>query len=43
MARKNLSYKDAGVDIDVANALEDGYMRLVKSTFNPGVIRNDGG
>ncbi|MDR1612932.1 MAG: phosphoribosylformylglycinamidine cyclo-ligase [Planctomycetota bacterium] len=29
--------------MDVANALEDGYMRLVKSTFNPGVIRNDGG
>ena len=43
MAKKSLSYKDSGVDIDVANALEDGYFKIIKSTFNPGVIRNDGG
>lgn len=43
MAKKRLSYKDSGVDIDVANELEDGYFRILKSTFNPGVIRNDGG
>ncbi len=43
MAKKNLSYKDAGVDIDTANELVGGYMRIVKSTFNHGVIRNDGG
>lgn len=43
MAKKGLSYKDSGVDIDVANQLEDGYFNIIKSTFNPGVIRNDGG
>ena len=43
MAKKSLSYKDSGVDIDVANQLEDGYFKIIKSTFNPGVIRNDGG
>ncbi len=43
VAKKSLSYKDSGVDIDVANALEDGYFKIIKSTFNPGVIRNDGG
>lgn len=43
VAKKNLSYKESGVDIDVANALEDGYFKILKSTFNPGVIRNDGG
>ncbi len=43
MAKKSLSYKDSGVNIDVANALEDGYFKILKSTFNPGVIRNDGG
>ncbi|MCC8180948.1 MAG: phosphoribosylformylglycinamidine cyclo-ligase [Planctomycetes bacterium] len=36
-------YKDAGVDIEGANQLEDGYFKLLKSTFNTGVIRNDGG
>ena len=43
MAKKSLSYKDSGVNIDVANQLEDGYFKIIKSTFNPGVIRNDGG
>ncbi len=43
MAKKSLSYKDSGVDIDVANQLEDGYFKILKSTFTPGVIRNDGG
>ncbi|MCD8138744.1 MAG: phosphoribosylformylglycinamidine cyclo-ligase [Planctomycetaceae bacterium] len=41
--KKSLSYKDAGVDIDVANQLVGGYMKIVKSTYTPGVIRNDGG
>lgn len=43
MAKKGLSYKDSGVDIDVANQLEDGYFKILKSTFTPGVVRNDGG
>jgi phosphoribosylformylglycinamidine cyclo-ligase len=43
MAKKSLSYKDAGVDIDVANQLVGGYTKILKSTFTPGVIRNDGG
>ncbi len=43
VAKKSLSYKDSGVDIDAANQLEDGYFKIIKSTMNPGVIRNDGG
>ncbi|MDR1744594.1 MAG: phosphoribosylformylglycinamidine cyclo-ligase [Planctomycetota bacterium] len=43
MAKKRLSYKDAGVDIDVTNKLVGDYLRIVKSTYNPGVIRNDNG
>ena len=43
MAKKSLSYKDSGVNIDVANELVGGYLKIVKSTYNPGVIRNDGG
>ncbi len=43
MAKKSLSYKESGVDIDVANELVGGYLKLVKSTYNTGVIRNDGG
>ncbi len=43
MAKKSLSYKDSGVDIDAGNELVGGYLKLVKSTYNTGVIRNDGG
>ncbi len=43
MAKKRLSYKDAGVDIDVTNKLVGDYLRIVKSTYNPGVIKNDNG
>ena len=43
MAKKHLSYKDAGVDIDTTNKLVGDYLRIVKSTYNPGVIRNDNG
>ncbi len=43
MAKKSLSYKDAGVDIDATNELVGGYLKLVKSTYNTGVIRNDNG
>ena len=43
MAKKSLSYKDAGVDIDVANQLVGGYTKILKSTYTSGVIRNDGG
>ena len=43
MAKRTLSYKDAGVDIDTANELVGGYLKIVKSTYNSGVIKNDGG
>lgn len=43
MAKKSLSYKDAGVDIDVANELEDGYLKHLRSTLTTGVIQNEGG
>lgn len=41
--KKSLSYKDAGVDIDAGNEVAVGYLKLMQSTFNKGVIRNDGG
>lgn len=40
---KKLTYKNSGVDIDVGNAAAQGYLKLLKSTYNPGVLRNDGG
>jgi len=38
-----LSYRSAGVDIDLSNEIEDGYFSLMQSTYGPGVLRNDGG
>ena len=43
MAKKHLSYKDSGVDIDTTNKLVGDYLKIVKSTYNPGVIKNDNG
>jgi len=43
VARRKLTYKDAGVNIDVSNDLEDGYLQLMQSTFTPQVIQNPGG
>ncbi|MCC8115839.1 MAG: phosphoribosylformylglycinamidine cyclo-ligase [Planctomycetes bacterium] len=43
MAKKNLTYKDAGVDIDATNELVGGYLKMIRSTYNPGVIKNDTG
>ncbi len=43
MAKKPLTYKDSGVDIDTTNALVGNYLKIVKSTYNPGVIKNDNG
>lgn len=41
--KKGLTYRDSGVDIDVGNDLEEGYLSLMQSTFTPQVIANDGG
>lgn len=41
--KKGLSYKDSGVDIDAGNAVAAGYLKLMQSTFNRAVLRNDGG
>ena len=43
MAKKHLSYKDSGVDIDTTNKLVGDYLRIVKSTYGPGVVKNDNG
>lgn len=43
MAKKSLSYQDAGVDIDAGNALAAHFTTLLKSTHGPQVIDNDGG
>jgi len=39
----SLSYRDAGVDIDVGNALIDKIKPMVKRTFRPGVMSGLGG
>jgi len=41
--KKSLSYRDAGVDIDIGNELAGTYVGMMESTFNRGVVRNDGG
>jgi phosphoribosylformylglycinamidine cyclo-ligase len=43
MAQKNLTYKDAGVDIDAGNALVDRIKPLVAATRRPGVLAGLGG
>ncbi|MHC4871236.1 MAG: phosphoribosylformylglycinamidine cyclo-ligase [Planctomycetota bacterium] len=43
MAKKGLTYKDAGVDIDAGNELVSTYMHSMRSTFGPQVLQNDGG
>jgi phosphoribosylformylglycinamidine cyclo-ligase len=40
---KPITYKDAGVDIDAAGDLEEGYTALIRKTFRPGSIDNPGG
>ncbi len=42
-AKKSLSYKDAGVDIDAGNALVERIKPLVKATHRPGVLGGIGG
>lgn len=39
----SLSYRDAGVDIDVGNALIENIKPIVKKTFRPGVLTGLGG
>jgi len=39
----NLSYRDAGVDIDAGNALVERIKPIVKNTFRPGVLTGLGG
>ena len=43
MASKNLTYKDAGVDIDAGNALVERIKPLVASTRRDGVVSGIGG
>lgn len=43
MAKKGLTYKDAGVDIDAGNELVSDYLHHMRSTFGPQVLQNDGG
>ncbi len=42
MAKKHITYKKAGVDIDKAEAFVQQIKRLVKSTHRPGVLSNIG-
>lgn len=41
--KKQLSYADAGVDIDSANALVDDIKTIAKRTHRPGVMKSIGG
>ncbi len=41
--REGLSYRDAGVDIDVGNTLVERIKPIVKKTFRPGVMDGLGG
>jgi phosphoribosylformylglycinamidine cyclo-ligase len=43
MAKKNLTYRDAGVDIDAGNALVDRIKPIVAATRRPEVISGIGG
>jgi phosphoribosylformylglycinamidine cyclo-ligase len=38
-----IRYRDAGVDIDAGNELAAAYGKLLRSTFTPAVLANDGG
>jgi phosphoribosylformylglycinamidine cyclo-ligase len=42
-AKEQLSYRDAGVDIDAGNALVDRIKPLTRSTMRPGVLTDVGG
>src|ERR1051325_10078063 len=43
MTQKPLTYRDAGVDIDVGDALVDDITKIVRSTRRPEVLAGVGG
>ncbi len=43
MSGGGIRYRDAGVDIDAGNELAEQYRQLLRSTFPPAVLANDGG